>query len=718
MSSKLHVALVAVGTFNPPTNAHLRIFELAKDHLHKLGSFSVLGGIISPVHDAYGKKDLAPAVHRLEMCQRSVSSSSWISVSDWEVTRPGWSRTRTTLNFYESYLNSLLSSNEIPPMWASHIVGSAKEEEAEKLNVKLVCGADLLESFAIPNLWLDEDIDHIVGHHGMVVISRAGSCPEKFIYDSDALTQNKNNIFLVTEWITNEISSTKIRRALQRKESVKYLIQDSVIDYVNENRLLKPKPQLNKTSQILVAYGGTRIPIAGVCSLNCRHKGIINKKFSFFVVDTHLNPILGYKASAEMGFVKVASPISSISTKKSVQKKPIPKEFDDVFAGIGKLPGKVEIHVEKNAIPFINPVWRIPFASNERVKSELERLEKLDIIERVVAPTEWVNSIVAVEKSDGSLRLCLDPRELNKSIQKPYYPMPTFEDIAAKMHGHNKFSKLDATSGYLMLALTEKSSLVTTFNTPFGSVLIEKCHECSIFATFEKLEINGDVERLVGNLDEFQYNNKVNHGVLGGTFDSIHVGHKLLLSEAPLRCSNSLTVGITDGSMIEGKTLFELIRPVNERIEYVKKFLKLIAPSLCTKIVPIYDPFGPSISDPNLEWIVVSNETLKEGQRVNEKRLQKGLSPLKLHRISLIEDTNKELGDEDKMSSSSLRKKKLGNRIKPFQMSDNVPIYQHVIGLTGGIASGQSAIAKRLENLGAGIVECDTFGHRAYLPGT
>ena len=189
------------------------------------------------MHDAYGKKDLAPAVHRLEMCQRSVSSSSWISVSDWEVTHPGWSRTRATLNFYESCLNSLLSSNEISPMWASHIVGSAKEEDAEKLNIKLVCGADLLESFAIPNLWLDEDIDHIVGHHGMVVISRAGSCPEKFIYDSDALTQNKNNIFLVNEWITNEISSTKIRRALQRKESVKYLIQDSVIDYVNENRL-------------------------------------------------------------------------------------------------------------------------------------------------------------------------------------------------------------------------------------------------------------------------------------------------------------------------------------------------------------------------------------------------------------------------------------------------------------------------------------------------
>ncbi|KAK2716465.1 hypothetical protein QYM36_006818 [Artemia franciscana] len=115
---------------------------------------------------------------------------------------------------------------------ASHIVCSAKEEEAEKLNVKLVCGADLLESLVITNLWLDEDIDHMVGHHGMVVISLAGSCPEKFIYDSDVLTQNKNNIFLVTEWITNEINSTKIRRAPQRKESVKYLIQVSVIDYL------------------------------------------------------------------------------------------------------------------------------------------------------------------------------------------------------------------------------------------------------------------------------------------------------------------------------------------------------------------------------------------------------------------------------------------------------------------------------------------------------
>ncbi|KAK2701821.1 hypothetical protein QYM36_019534, partial [Artemia franciscana] len=203
-----------------------------------------------------------------------------------------------------------------------------------------------------------------------------------------------------------------------------------------------------------------------------------------------------------MGFVKVATSISSLSTEKSGQKNPIPKEFDDVFAGIGKLPGKVEIHVKKNAIPSVNPVRRIPFALHERVKSELERLEKLDIIERVVTPTEWVNSIVAVEKSDDLLRLCLDPRELNKSIQRPYYPMPTFEDIAAKIHGHNKFSKLDATSGYLMLALTEKSSLVTIFNTPFGRY------------KYKRMPFG-----LICAQDEFQQKMEETFGNLKGNFD-------------------------------------------------------------------------------------------------------------------------------------------------------------------------------------------------------
>ncbi|PVD30033.1 hypothetical protein C0Q70_09294 [Pomacea canaliculata] len=103
--------------------------------------------------------------------------------------------------------------------------------------LKLLCGADLLESFGTPGLWADEDIEKIVGKHGLVCITRAGSDPSKFIYESDVLSKYQENIHIVTEWIYNDISSTKIRRALRRGESVKYLLPDSVIEYVREHEL-------------------------------------------------------------------------------------------------------------------------------------------------------------------------------------------------------------------------------------------------------------------------------------------------------------------------------------------------------------------------------------------------------------------------------------------------------------------------------------------------
>merc|ERR1712243_293650 len=81
-------------------------------------------------------------------------------------------------------------------------------------------------------LWNTEDLTTIVRDYGMVVVSREGSNPEKFIYNSDLLTKYRNNIHLVTEWIGNEVSSTKIRTAVRRGNSVKYLVPDSVAEYI------------------------------------------------------------------------------------------------------------------------------------------------------------------------------------------------------------------------------------------------------------------------------------------------------------------------------------------------------------------------------------------------------------------------------------------------------------------------------------------------------
>lgn len=77
--------------------------------------------------------------------------------------------------------------------------------------------------------------------------------------------------------------------------------------------------------------------------------------------------------------------------------------------------------------------------------------------------TEWVNSIVCAEKSNGKLRICLDPRDLNKAIKREYYQLPTIEEITTRLAGATIFSKLDANSGYWPLD-TIRSSKSETYH--------------------------------------------------------------------------------------------------------------------------------------------------------------------------------------------------------------------------------------------------------------
>ncbi len=69
-------------------------------------------------------------------------------------------------------------------------------------------------------------------------------------------------------------------------------------------------------------------------------------------------------------------------------------------------------------------------------------------------------------KKDGRL---LDPKELNKAIRHEHYPLPTIEEIATRLHGAKYFTVLDARNGFWHVGLDRPSSLLTTFNTPFGS---------------------------------------------------------------------------------------------------------------------------------------------------------------------------------------------------------------------------------------------------------
>ena len=101
-------------------------------------------------------------------------------------------------------------------------------------------------------------------------------------------------------------------------------------------------------------------------------------------------------------------------------------------------------------------------------KAELDRLVKEGIITEVHEHTEWINSIVPVMKKDSSLRLCLNPKDLNKAIKRNRYNERTLDDIIPELAQSKYFTIKDAMSGFWHISLDFRSSLLTTFNTPCG----------------------------------------------------------------------------------------------------------------------------------------------------------------------------------------------------------------------------------------------------------
>ncbi|KAL7249079.1 hypothetical protein ACSBR1_011277 [Camellia fascicularis] len=199
-----YVVLVSTGSFNPPTYMHLRIFELARDALNSEG-FCVIGGYMSPVNDAYQKRSLISAKHRIEMCHLACRSSEFIMVDPWEASQDTFQRTLTVLCRIKS---SLCDSGRISG-----------------------------ESFSIPGAWIPEQVRTICRDFGVVCIHREGQDIEKVISNDDILNEYKTNIRVVDELVPNQISSTRVRDCILRGLSVKYLTADEVINYINQHRL-------------------------------------------------------------------------------------------------------------------------------------------------------------------------------------------------------------------------------------------------------------------------------------------------------------------------------------------------------------------------------------------------------------------------------------------------------------------------------------------------
>ncbi|XP_050148670.1 nicotinamide/nicotinic acid mononucleotide adenylyltransferase-like isoform X2 [Malus sylvestris] len=197
---------------------HLRMMELARDTLNSEG-FCVVGAYISPVNDAYSKKGLISAEHRVQLCHLSCKSSEFVMVDQWEARQSSFQRTLTVLSRVKGFISE---AGLIP---------------SDSLKCMLVCGSDLIHSFGIPGFWIPEQVRSICRDYGVVCIRRDGQDVDKIISNDEILTENKGNIKVVDELVPNQISSTRVRDCISRGFSIKYLTADEVIDYIRDHHL-------------------------------------------------------------------------------------------------------------------------------------------------------------------------------------------------------------------------------------------------------------------------------------------------------------------------------------------------------------------------------------------------------------------------------------------------------------------------------------------------
>ena len=87
-----------------------------------------------------------------------------------------------------------------------------------------------------------------------------------------------------------------------------------------------------------------------------------------------------------------------------------------------------------DAKPTIHPPRKVPLTILPKLKETLDCFETAGVVSRLDHPTKCVNSLVIVEKKDGSLRLCLDPKDLNKHILRDFKTIPSPEEISCKLH--------------------------------------------------------------------------------------------------------------------------------------------------------------------------------------------------------------------------------------------------------------------------------------------
>ena len=147
------------------------------------------------------------------------------------------------------------------------------------------------------------------------------------------------------------------------------------------------------------------------------------------------------------------------------------REFLDVFPEESPgIPLDREVDLVIEILPGTVPMSRAPYrmapTKLKELKSQLQELLDKGFIRPSVSP--WGAPVLFVKKKNGTLRMCIDYRQINKVTVKNKYPLPRIEDLFDQLKGAGVFSKIDLRSGYYQLRVKEEDVPKTAFRTRYG----------------------------------------------------------------------------------------------------------------------------------------------------------------------------------------------------------------------------------------------------------
>ena len=203
---------------------------------------------------------------------------------------------------------------------------------------------------------------------------------------------------------------------------------------------LPDQHMISRSQTILTTYGGNCLEQLGCITIPCQYSNRSRRDVS--IVGVEGPAILGLPDLKAFKIVTIHHAIDAAEPVKCTKDlvKMYPKQFD----GIGNFKGEYHIVLDKNAQPVVHAKRKTPIQLKDEIEAELANMTQEGIIRKVEQPTDGVNSLAYSRKSNGKLRICLDPKDLNRYIKHDHHHTPTLEEITHKLSGNTVFSKMDA----------------------------------------------------------------------------------------------------------------------------------------------------------------------------------------------------------------------------------------------------------------------------------